>query len=108
MSHTRRTAEELLAVGKIEEAEEYMEARRVELQQHRFFIRKINQAYFAFKGTYADTPFSVSPIGYEVEELRTLVSDLGEFIHAVRGVSSYDQFQEALKERRQAVLGHGF
>jgi hypothetical protein len=105
MRETRRTTDELLAAGEIEEAEAYMEARRVELQEHGFFVRKINQAYFAFQGTYADTPFSVSPIGPEVEELRSLVADVGELIRAVRGVSNYDEFQEVLEKRRQAVSG---
>ncbi len=107
MRKTRQTTGDLLTAGKIEEAEAYMEARRVELQEHRFFIRKINQAFFAFRGTYADTPFSVSPIGPEVEELRSLVPDVGEFIRAIRGVSSYDEFQEVLEERRRTASGAG-
>ena len=44
MRETRLRTDELLAEGKIEEAERYMEERRVELQDHRIYVRKINQA----------------------------------------------------------------
>ena len=50
MRETRLRTDELLAEGMIEEAERYMEERRIELQDQRIYIRKINQAYFAFTG----------------------------------------------------------
>ncbi len=57
---TRVEADRLLAAGKIDEAEAYMEARRVFIMQHvadqGITIRRLNQAFFAFYGTYADTP----------------------------------------------------
>ncbi len=48
--------DELLAAGKIEEAEAYMEARRQVFWDNGYAIRKLNQAYFAFYGAYADVP----------------------------------------------------
>ncbi|MCI0555158.1 MAG: hypothetical protein L0287_29785, partial [Anaerolineae bacterium] len=56
MHETRVTADELLAQGKIEEAEAYMEARRQVFWENGYLLRKLNQAYFAFHGAYADTP----------------------------------------------------
>ncbi|MCH8947869.1 MAG: hypothetical protein IH789_09630, partial [Acidobacteria bacterium] len=53
MRETRLTAEGLLAEGKIEEAESYMDERRQFLDDNGYFVRKINQAYFAFFGSYA-------------------------------------------------------
>jgi hypothetical protein len=65
-----------------------MEERRLFLADHGYFIRRINQAYFAFHGLYADTPASSSPIGPKVEELRRRSSSLGDFIHAAAEVTS--------------------
>ncbi len=56
MNETRVTTDALLADGKIEEAEAYMEARRLIFLQNGYLIRKLNQAYFAFHGAYADSP----------------------------------------------------
>lgn len=103
MRETRRMTDALLFEGDIEGAEAYMEARRVELQDHRFFIRKLNQAWFGFNGTYGDSPASVSPIGDEVKELRSLLGDVGELIRQARGVGSYEEFQEVLQEARDAA-----
>ena len=60
MRETRLRTDELLGEGNIEEAEEYMEQRRQLFVAHGYYIRKLNQAYFAFHGTYADSPASVS------------------------------------------------
>ena len=48
---------------------------------YRFFdngihIRKINQAYFAFYGTYADGPASSNPVGPKIERVWELTIDL--------------------------------
>ncbi|NQW16885.1 MAG: hypothetical protein HQ478_05295 [Chloroflexi bacterium] len=105
MRETRQGTDEILANGDIEGAEAYMESRRIELQEHRYFIRKINQAWFAFNGTYGDSPASVSPIGGQVDELRTLVSDVGDMLRLTRGISSYDEFLEVLEEARETAEG---
>ena len=100
MRETRLHTDDLLAQGDIEGAERYMEERRLELNSHGYSIRKINQAWFAFHGTYADSPASVSPIAGELEELRALVSGVGEMVKVMRGVSSYEEFRALLAERR--------
>ena len=106
MRETRLKTDELLARGEIVEAEEYMEARRVQLQDHRYYIRVINQAYFAFHGTYGDSPSSISPIGDEVDEFRSLMPDIGEFISQVKGIGSYAEF-EALLDAARGGSGPG-
>ena len=68
MRETRLGVEELLAQGKVEEAEEYMKERWWYLSLGGYRLRKLNQAYFAFRGNYAESPASVSPIGDQLKE----------------------------------------
>ncbi|MCH8184578.1 MAG: hypothetical protein IH862_00570 [Chloroflexi bacterium] len=98
MRKTRLRVDELLAEGRIEEAEAYMEQRRILFVENGFFIRKLNQAFFAFNGTYAESAASISPIGDELQEYNTLVPDLGDFITGIAGVSDYGQFIRELEQ----------
>ena len=98
MRETRLEADRLLAQGLVEEAEQYMEERRKLFVANGLFIRKLNQAYFAFFGTYAANPASVSPIQGELERFRATVDGTGEFIRAMSGFSSYGEFKRALEE----------
>jgi len=88
MRELRLEVDRLLAEGKVAEAESLMEERRRFLADHGYFIRRINQAYFAFHGLYADTPASSSPIGPKLEELRRRSDSLGDFIHTAAGITS--------------------
>ena len=90
MQETRLEADRLLAEGNIEEAESYMEARRLIFSDNGYFLRKLNQAYFAFHGSYADRPTAVSPIGDQVRQVREQSATLKEFIETMSRVSSYD------------------
>ena len=101
MRETRIEAERLLDEGQIEEAEEYMRKRQWELRLRGYYIRKLNQAYFAFRGRYADSPASISPVGEQMRELRSYVSDIGELIAVISDVSNPTEF-EALLERMRA------
>ena len=92
MRETRIHAEELLAQGKIEEAEAYMEERRRLFVAHGYLIRKLNQAYFAFHGTYATSGASVSPIGNQLQELRRRSDSLEDFLKTVAEFGSYAEF----------------
>lgn len=97
MRETRIEAERLLADGMIEEAEEYMEERRVHLnEEHGYAIRKINQAYFAFHGSYADSPAggSVSPIYGQLIDVRNQAGSVAEFLRAVRGIRSASDLEQ--------------
>ena len=96
MRQTRRRAEKLLVEGKIEEAEAYMEERRQNFLANGYNIRKINQAYFAFHGSYATGPGSVSPIGEQLRELRRRSDSVSHFLETVSQFTSYQQFLEYL------------
>ena len=100
MRPTRLRVEELLAQEKVLEAETYMEERRQLFVEHGYHIRKLNQAYFARRGAYADNAASISPIFDQLTELRGLSGSLARFIHAVSGVSSYNRFNKLLAESR--------
>jgi len=96
MRGTRLKVDELLAAGKVEEAETYMEERRKELVERGHYIRKLNQAYFAFHGSYATAPTSVSPIGGEMKELRKRSPSLAHFLRTVAQMKSYQDLLDAL------------
>ena len=100
MRATRRRVDELLFAGAIEQAEAYMDQRRKLFVDNGFAIRKLNQAYFAFHGTYAESPASVSPIGDQLHEFRELVPDLSTFIETISQTSSYQQFVDTLNGLR--------
>ena len=88
MREIRRTVDEYLARGEIELAEEFMEEKRQYLASMGYYIRKLNQAYFAFHGTYADKPTSISPIGDELRQLREQSASLRDFLNRVAGMTS--------------------
>ena len=101
MRETRVKVDELLAEGKIEEAEAYMEARRAIFWQNGYAIRKLNQAYFAFYGAYADTPGGAAgqdPVGPAVRKLREQSDSLAEFIETIRWVDSFEDLLALLDE----------
>jgi len=92
MRQTRRRTEELLAAGQIAAAEAYMEQRRQQFLTNGYYIRKLNQAYFAFHGSYATGPGSVSPIGGQLQELRRRSPSLKHFLETVAQFGSYPEF----------------
>lgn len=90
MRETRLRTDDLLAQGRVDEAEAYMEQRRLELQEHGYYIRKLNQAYFAFHGSYATGPGAVDPIGPQLQKLRQASASLRDFLFTVARMDSYD------------------
>lgn len=101
MQQTRMQAEALLSAGNIEKAEEYMEERRLLFVANQYLIRKLNQAYFAFHGTYAASAASISPIGYQVQELRDRSESLENFLNTVSRFSTYEEFLDHLEQLRE-------
>ena len=97
MRETRRRVDDLLAGGAINEAEAYMEERRKLFVANGSNIRKLNQAYFAFHGTYAESPASVSPIADQLHQLRDQMPGLKEFVATMSKISSYAQFLDTLE-----------
>jgi hypothetical protein len=99
MHTTRVHVDELLATGKIDEAEAYMEARRQVFWDNGYPIRKLNQAFFAFYGAYADVPGGMAgedPVGPAVRALRAQSASLTDFLEKISQMSSFDQLQKAV------------
>ncbi|MFL7867661.1 MAG: hypothetical protein AB8I58_02480 [Anaerolineales bacterium] len=100
MHETRVTADKLLEEGKIDEAEAYMEARREVFWQNGYAIRKLNQAYFAFYGAYADVPGGPAgedPVGPAVRALREQSDSLADFVKRISWMTSFEELQAAIK-----------
>jgi len=88
MRALRLRVEELLAQGRVEEAERLMDEKRDDFEEHGVYIRRINQAYFAFFGSYADTPGSIDPIGPKLQRLRDRAGSVTDFVRLARGLTS--------------------
>jgi len=97
MREIRRAVDEYLARGEIEQAEEFMEEKRQYLASKGYHIRKLNQAYFAFYGAYADRPTSISPIGDELKRLREQSASLKEFLAMVSSMTGHEDLLESLE-----------
>jgi len=91
-------AEERLKAGDIAGAEQIMATGRQTLADNDVYLRKLNQAFFAFYGAYAEGPDSIRPdtIGDDLRELRRRSASLKDFFETVAGMSSYDDLQRAL------------
>jgi hypothetical protein len=101
MRETREVTDRLLAEGKIEQAEIYMELRRQYFWDFGYHIRKLNQAYFAFHGAYADQPGGAAgddPIGAAVRALRDQSPSLVDFLNQISWMWSVEQLTEAVSK----------
>jgi hypothetical protein len=96
MATTRNRVDEMLGQGNVEEAESYMEQRRQFFWENGYRIRKLNQAYFAFYGAYADTPGEQGddPIGPALLALRDDSDTLADFMNRVSRITSLEKLQE--------------
>jgi len=98
MRQIRQNVDAYLAAGQIDQAEQYMNEQRNYLQTQGYYIRKLNQAYFAFYGTYADTPAYIDPIGTAIQDIRNQRSLLKDFLNAVDHVTSVSQLDKLEKK----------
>jgi hypothetical protein len=80
---TRLRLDQLLASGEVEAAERYLEERRLDFVSAGYPIRRLNQAYFAFHGSYAESAAAVSPLDEQVRRLRAQSGGLGTFLRRV-------------------------
>ncbi|MGQ9489590.1 MAG: hypothetical protein ACUVR4_03275 [Anaerolineae bacterium] len=96
MRQTRLEVDRLLADGRIAEAEAYMEARRRSLVERGYAIRKLNQAYFAFHGSYAVGTAATDPIGGKLRLLRRRAGDLAAFVRTVAAFNDAADLDAAL------------
>jgi hypothetical protein len=106
MRTTRLKVDKLLAAGKVDEAERYMESQRLLFVQNGYPLRRLNQAYFAFHGSYGSSAAASSPIGpklaalreglSKLESMRDGMSSLSAFLVAVRGITSEAELDRLL------------
>lgn len=99
MHATRVAVDELLAAGFVDEAESFMEARRQTFIENGYRLRVLNQAYFAFHGSYATGAAATDPIGPKLERLRELSPSLSDFMHIVSGLTSVAELDGALADQ---------
>jgi hypothetical protein len=100
MRHTREIVDLFLSLGRVKDAEEYMEIRRLLFVENGYAIRKLNQAYFAFHGRYGTSAAATSPIGPKMEELRSLTPDVRTFLATVRSFTSPEDLDRELEQWR--------
>jgi hypothetical protein len=99
MHETRLMVDQLLKYGYVEDAERFMEERRQFFWENGYHIRKLNQAYFAFYGAYADQPGGAAgadPVGEAVRTLRADSPTLADFLKRIAWMSTFDQLQRAV------------
>lgn len=96
MRRTRLWIDHLLAQGKVEQAEVYMELRRQMFVARGHQIRKLNQAYFAFHGSYATSPSTGNPLGGQLEWLRGQNKTLHAYVREIAAYSNYPDLKAQL------------
>jgi len=100
MHKVRLHVDDLLAVGKIDEAERYMDQSRKVFLDNGYVVRKLNQAYFAFYGAYADEPSGpagLDPVGPAERELRQQSASLKDFLDRISRMTSFEQLKGAIQ-----------
>ena len=99
MRALRLEVDALLTAGKVDDAERLMEERRQVFVANGYYIRRINQAYFAFHGSYADTPASSDPIGPKMAALREQSQSVKDFLERAREITSEAGLDAVLNDR---------
>ena len=102
MRITRLTVDRMLGNGNVQEAEEYMEQRRQFFWDHGYRIRKLNQAYFAFHGSYAARPGGAAGaeenrLGQSLRALKSKMPTFASFIKKVAWLWRLDQFEDVFQ-----------
>jgi hypothetical protein len=93
MHETRTTVDDLLAEGKTEAAEAYMEDRRVLFYENGYNIRKLNQAWFAFYGGYQVEGINAGgadPTGQAVQDLRDSATNIKAWVVTMQTIVTRD------------------
>ena len=93
----RLEVDALLEEGRVGQAERRMEEVRLMLADHGVSIRRINQAYFAWYGTYAARADAVDPLGEQLRELRERAGSLARFLELVRGITTRAEVEALLE-----------
>ncbi len=96
MRAIRQRVDEFLAGGQVEEAEAYMEAQRLALVTDGYRIRRLNQAYFAFFGNYAEGPAASTEVPDGVRAIRAQSETLAEFLARIGRITSTAELRAAV------------
>jgi hypothetical protein len=105
MDETRRTVDALLAEGKVEEAEAYMEERRQVFLDNGYLIRKLNQAFFAFYGGYQSGAPGVGgedPIGPAVQTIYDASPSILDWMVTMREITTREELLAVRDELQSA------
>jgi hypothetical protein len=97
MHGIRLQVDAYLAAGQVDTAEQYMDRQQAYLAANGYYIRKLNQAYFAFYGSYADSPAYENPIGTKINQLRAESTSLQSFLNTMSGMTGVNNLDAAVK-----------
>jgi hypothetical protein len=103
MRATRLVVDALLEEGYVEEAEAFMEARRRTFADNGYLLRVLNQAYFAFHGSYATGAAASDPIGPKLTRLRELSPSLQAFMQTVSRLTNAAELDAILAQMESTV-----
>lgn len=92
----RQEVDHLLAEGRVADAEALMGRRQAELAAQGVGIRRINQAYFAFRGLYATSGAAAGDLGPRLQSLRGRSGSVGAFLRAVEGIENRAALERVL------------
>ena len=98
MKNLRLDVDSLLLEKKILEAEKLMEDSTLILNNNGFKIRKINQAWFAFNGTYGDSPSSISNIDVELLKFIDNQTTIKTAIDELKNINSVNDYNILIKD----------
>ena len=93
MRVTRLRLDELLADGRVAEAEAYLEERRLAFVANGHQLRKLNTAWFAFHGTYAGSSAAASPIEAQLRAVRADAAGLAAFLERVSAIAEVGELE---------------
>ncbi|MBI3968223.1 MAG: hypothetical protein HY329_21510 [Chloroflexi bacterium] len=101
LRRVRQRVDELIERGEVGAAEEYMRSERDRLESEGLYLRRLNQAFFAFYGNYAEGPGGgPDPVVSDVKTLRRRAASLVAFVEQISGLSSYQELRELLASGR--------
>ena len=98
MKNLRIEVDALLFEGKILKAEKLMDEATYILKSNGYNVRKINQAWFAFNGTYADSPSSTSNIDKELLNFIDSQTSIKEAIDKIKYINSSNDYNILIKD----------
>jgi len=98
MRASRTELERLLAESTPHAAETYLETRRLEFVANGYNIRRLNNAWFAFNGTYADSAASISPIEAQLRNLRAFSPSLAAYLDSIAVITKRGQLEALARQ----------